>query len=61
MVDKSKDEPPPDPFGPMAEAAVGIHSMYEAFKEAGFADEQAFELTRTAMAIGLRKTGNSND
>jgi hypothetical protein len=60
MVGKPK-EGPDDPFGPIAEAAVGIHSMYEAFKDAGFAADQAFELARTVMAVALRKTGNTDE
>jgi hypothetical protein len=60
VVDKPKPGPA-DPFGPNAEGAISIHQMYEAFLEAGFAQDQAFELTRTAMAIALRKTGTSDD
>ncbi|TDU73492.1 hypothetical protein [Streptomyces sp. KS 21] len=41
-----------DPITAMAAAAVQLHEMYEAFVAAGFTEEQALELTKTALTIG---------
>ena len=37
-------------------AAVGLHEMYSAYKDAGFSEEQAFRLVQTIVAsAGSRK------
>ncbi|MFE2326103.1 hypothetical protein ACFXD5_19610 [Streptomyces sp. NPDC059385] len=43
---------PADPITAMASAAIQIHEMYEAFVAAGFTEQQALELTKTALLIG---------
>lgn len=43
---------PVDPITAMAAAAVQLHEMYQAFVDAGFTEDQALELTKTALSLG---------
>jgi hypothetical protein len=47
---------PDDPFGTMAEAAVGQHEMYLNWINAGFTPEQAMELLKVLVTEIIRGT-----
>lgn len=41
---------PADPITALLSAAVQLHELYEAFRAAGFKDEQALAMTQSALA-----------
>lgn len=45
---------PADPFGQFAEAATGLHELFQSYVEAGFKRTEAFELVRTMLAESVR-------
>ncbi|MFI7010001.1 hypothetical protein [Streptomyces sp. NPDC050145] len=40
---------PADPLTSLAEAAVALHELYESLRAAGFTEEQALDLVKSAM------------
>ena len=49
-------ESPPDPFlGEIVSIAVHLHEIFVSFRDAGFTDEQAFQLARDVLMSGLPK------
>lgn len=47
-----------DPFvSILTQAAVQMHELYEAFKDAGFTDEQAFRLVQSQMVASAKNSG----
>ena len=43
------------------EAAKGIYNLYRDFVEAGFNEDQAFELVRSTMIASIAAKGQTND
>jgi hypothetical protein len=41
----------PDPMTQMAENAVHLHEMYISYVDAGFTEDQAFDLIKTILII----------
>lgn len=48
----------PPPEQSMLYAAHGLHELYRSYIEAGFSEEQAFELVKVALAIAAHRSGN---
>lgn len=44
---------PEDPITQLAAAAAQLHELYTAYRDAGFTEAQAFELTKTILTGGL--------
>lgn len=44
---------PADPITELAAMAVQLHEAYTAYIEAGFAEAQAFELTKAILVAGM--------
>lgn len=45
---------PDSPLGSLAQAAVGQHEMYVSWIDAGFSEEQAFELLKAVVTSIVR-------
>ena len=41
---------PADPITTMLEAALSVHELFLAYQQAGFTEQQAFDLVRTTVA-----------
>ncbi|MGW6946177.1 hypothetical protein ACWGHD_04540 [Streptomyces xanthophaeus] len=45
---------PEDPITELAAAAAQLHELYEAYRSAGFSEQQAFDLTKEILINGIR-------
>ena len=44
---------PEEPLGQLAEGAIQMHTLYQAYVEAGFSETQALQLVLTILAGAL--------
>lgn len=44
---------PPDPIGPISDSAAQFHEMYVTIGDAGFTDDQAFQLLKLLIFKSL--------
>lgn len=51
----------PEPMTQLAENAVQLHEMYLSYVEAGFRDDQAFDLVKTVLIVTLENTQIDDD
>ncbi len=52
---------PPDPIGALAEGAVQMHAIYEAYCTAGFTSEQAIYIVGQMIRASMNGGAPSND
>lgn len=51
----------PEPLTQLAENAIQLHEMYLSYVQAGFRDDQAFDLVKTVLVVTLENMHYAED